>query len=151
MAFPGRRFASASAVALLLGQSGCSLVFLKAPPEPLGDPRLPPDCSTSRVAPVLDILCAVVGFTYLGAAVAMYGEMDPSGEGTYPYIGMGVAGAALGSLCAYSASEGSTRAARCRDLVALQRRCAAGEVAACWAYVPVATPVPASPANPVPE
>ena len=68
---PWRRSASAGALALLLGQAGCSLVFLKAPPEARGDPRIPSDCSTSAVPQVLDVLCSVVGFTYLATAIVI--------------------------------------------------------------------------------
>jgi len=142
MTSPWRRCGPACVAALLLGQSGCSLIFLKAP-EPPGDARVPTDCSTSAVPPVLDVLCALAGFSYTAAAFALRPMACP-GDSCAGITGVGVAGAALGTLCAISAATGASRAARCSELKALQRRCSAGDAAACWGPVPVAVPVPES-------
>jgi hypothetical protein len=55
--------------------TGCSLVLVREPKEAaLRDPKLPPDCTTSNVAPLLDlVLGAAMGG---GVAAVTYGAVE---------------------------------------------------------------------------
>ena len=64
----------AAAVLPLLLAAGCSVVFVKGPPDP-HEPSVEPHCTTSRVVPVLDVLgSAALG---VGSAVAFSGAEGP--------------------------------------------------------------------------
>lgn len=106
--------------------TSCSWAFVKAPPADYDDPE---DCTTSRVAPVLDTGMALLSaFLVLGIGTHCYqAEKGTNTEDGTPsdgcsvgeYVGLSET-AVMGILTTLSARSGYHRTRRCRELRALQ-------------------------------
>jgi hypothetical protein len=116
---------SAGVLAMLLATS-CSWAFVKQPPADHDDPE---DCTTSRVAPVVDTGFAVLsGLLVIGIGLHCYDaakginteEGTPAEKcGAGEYVGL-TNTAVMGLLTTLSARSGYHRTRRCRELHALQ-------------------------------
>jgi hypothetical protein len=107
---------------------GCSLVFVRAPPNSLPVDSAPLECTTSKVAPRADavvgsalLVPAILG-VYLGAA-----SCDGTGESGSlcnamrgPILGIGIGAAALSAVMLFSAYRGGANTDRCRELESQQ-------------------------------
>jgi hypothetical protein len=103
------------ALAIALATSGCSLVFVRRVPVDARAPA-PVACSTSRVAPLLDTVCA--GVALGGAAAGMVTPACDSASGCGTSLREGLAATALvaATLCTASAVFGYVNAGRCEDV-----------------------------------
>jgi hypothetical protein len=108
-------------IALSAGMCGCSFVFMRAapstpPPRPAQStvPSTEVECTSSRLAPVVDTLGAVVtgGLTLLLAVCP--GDPDYEGEESPPTCDWQLAAAAVGTVAyVVSAAYGFSTAANC--------------------------------------
>lgn len=124
--------------ALLLCTAGCSLVAVRHPPPgPLAaDPAA--DCTTSRVAPVLDVAGGVlftslaafgVGLTTCSHDPHEFLDLCPSNKaGPVAFM---VGTAATAGLLFWSAADGFKNTAKCREVLRQQQACIGGDAASC--------------------
>lgn len=129
-----RAWAISAAIACAL-TSGCSWSFMTKPPEVVSAPKYPLDCTTSRLAPVLDTIC-VGYFIFNGVLLATAQDCASAGLGQRCVSGDTKTGglllsAGLGLLCGLSASSGYGYAARCEQKKELNALCITGDQAAC--------------------
>ena len=116
--------------------TGCSLIGVRGPPPASADGR-PPDCTTSRVAPALDVSAGapLLALGLIGALNATtcthdpntYFDLCPTDKGAATRNSMLVA--AAGGVLLYSAIHGFRATGACRAA----RACAAGDAAGCVA------------------
>lgn len=122
-------------VALLQAASGCSWAFMQRPPEVVPTPQYPVECTSSKVAPVLDAICAgyfVANGIFWAAEkscdqASIYescAESDAKTTGVLLSAGLAV-------LCAASASSGFTTAGKCQEVKNQNVMCITGDEAAC--------------------
>ncbi|HSN90290.1 MAG TPA: hypothetical protein VLS93_03605, partial [Anaeromyxobacteraceae bacterium] len=134
-----RRPLLAAALALAaLPAGGCSFLFMTRPPEPVLAPNAPVQCTRTRIAPVLDTVCAVVhgaaGIAILSAPDCAPGELcviDANDQAA-----MAAAFLLPAAACTASAMSGFRSASRCREVKSLNALCIGGDLGACRALRP---------------
>ncbi len=130
-----------SAAALLLATSACSWATMARPPPTPIEPIPPVACTTSRLAPALDTVGAVL-LGVPGVITTAYGIATPvcSGfcllqpqsngdKGTLIAVGLILAG--LGTVEAISAATGYSWASDCEGLKETQLACVSGVETSC--------------------
>lgn len=139
-----RAWAISAAIACA-STSGCSWAFMTRPPEVVSAPDHPLDCTTSRVAPVLDTIC-VGSFIVEGFLLATAQDCALAGSQSCFSAGAKTGGlvllAGLGLLCGLSASSGYHYAARCEQKKELNALCMTGDQATCRRLRPDWVPAP---------
>jgi hypothetical protein len=127
--------------------TGCSFIFMDRPREPVAVPNYPIECTSSRVAPALD----VVGTTYFvvnSIVILSRPDCGSAGLGESCIDGGVKAGAtllstALAATFVASAVSGFKSAARCEKVKDLNAQCITGSAAACRQLNPSWVPRPA--------
>jgi len=134
----------------LIALSGCSLVFVRRPPSTPLEASAPIECTTSRVAPLADLL---VGLGGTGLGIAMASSERPSCSSTCGFERSGdamwcsldrgletavVAGSVIAigvgvAVMVVSSIRGFESTARCARLKGWQGACNGGDGAACAA------------------
>lgn len=112
---PGR--GAACAILLSLTLCACSFVAVKPPPDsPV--PGAPIKCTTSRLAPKADVAGSVLWT--IGALGVTFGSLlndaNQSFDDYKPFLGIGLAHAALATLSTIGAIRGYRHTRRCRQL-----------------------------------
>jgi hypothetical protein len=130
--------------------TGCSWIFMERAPDPVVAPDYPVQCTSSRVAPIVDSLYAgsmAVGAVVFAAMPTCGGSASTS-AGTTPdscvHSGTTLAAAALyagaAAVYAVAANQGFKSAGRCEDLKGLNALCITGHEDACVKLDPAWTP-----------
>lgn len=129
---------------LLLATTGCSWVTMTRPPQPPVEPAPPATCTTSRLAPALDTVGAVL-LVVPGAVTTGYGIATPvctqgfcllepgSGGSKAAIIGVGVLMLGLAAVETASAVTGYGWASACEALKERQLSCLSGVEPSCAA------------------
>jgi hypothetical protein len=128
---------------LLLGGTGCSWIGMTRPPEPPVEPSPPVTCTTSRLAPSLDLAGAVI-FGVPGVITSVYGIAAPvcsgwcllepqSGADKAAIISVGLVMTGIAVAQAFAAADGYGSAARCEEVKAWQLGCVSGVEPSCAA------------------
>ena len=140
---------------LALMTASCSALFMTKPRQPVAVPTVPVDCTTSRVAPVLDVL-GVTYFFFNGLYWIARTECTPLGStdcaSSDKKLGGALLSAALAGAYAASAYSGFTNVNRCEAIKDLNAHCMGGDGGAChklnpsWVPPPAGQPWPVSPA-----
>lgn len=132
-----------SSLLVLFATTGCSWVTMTRPPPPPVEPRPPATCTTSRLAPALDTVGAVL-LAVPGAITTGYGIATPvcshncflepeSGGSKAAIIGVGVLLLGLAAVETASAVTGYGWASGCEALKESQLACLSGVEASCAA------------------
>jgi hypothetical protein len=112
--------------------SGCSLLFMNKPHEPVAVPNYPVDCTSSRVAPGFDV--AGVAYFVVNGIVILSRPDCPSSESCLDSgvkIGAALIDAALVGVYLASAISGFNSAERCEQIKDLNAQCITGNETAC--------------------
>ena len=124
-------------VLLAATASGCSFAFVRGPPARPVEPDAKLECTTSRVAPIADLLAGVVSVLF-GAALSTDPQFDGGfGEGTSAPVYFG-----LGAVWAASSIYGFLNTNRCSDAMDTQRACFQGQAEACRLLKESSPPTP---------
>jgi hypothetical protein len=123
----------------LLCTPACSWITVARPPQGPVAPEQTLSCTTSVAAPVVDTVLGVAGIGVGGAAlvsgIAASSCSDVSCVLVLPWsVVVATAGAlvmGLGVMEAFSAADGYTKTAECRDLQQSQLACVSGVEASC--------------------
>ncbi len=100
------------AIAVMTFTSGCSLLFVRRPPERVGGEPL--TCTSSRVAPAIDTVFTLI-YAAGTAAVIISGD-----DNTRDMVDGWAVGVAATALFGASAISGYTRTAACAELIEAQ-------------------------------
>ena len=135
--------------------ASCSLAFMNKPHEPVTVPYYPVECTTSRAAPILDVI-GTAYFVANGLYLLSREECTAFGSTSCVESGTKVGGALLSAALAitYAASSGVgfTSAAHCDAIKDLNVLCMSGDRSACnklnpsWVPPPAGQPWPVAPA-----
>jgi hypothetical protein len=144
-----RHSASTAVLACILaGSSGCSILFMRRPPEEVR-PGVPVECTSSRVAPGLDT--AVVGETvvtgsWLALMMSTCTDQYGGGSCTTRRDRATVLAVTAGIAAVYglSAISGYSSASRCSHMKTLSQ-CLVGNERACWKLPPGERPPGSAP------
>lgn len=114
---------------------GCSWVFMTKPSLPVAAPDHPVECTSSRVAPVLDAICAG-SFAQVG--VYWTSKIDCSSAQPREHCTQSdtrirgvLLAAGLAVLCAASTVSGLFQASECQEVKDLNAACMSGDLKAC--------------------
>ncbi|HEY6909096.1 MAG TPA: hypothetical protein VI356_06990 [Myxococcales bacterium] len=124
--------------ALLFCAAGCSFMAVRRPPPgPLAaDPAA--DCTTSRIAPALDVAGGVLftslaafglGLTTCSHDPHEFLDLCPSNKAGPVAFTVGMAASA--GLLFWSAADGFKNTGRCREVLRRQQGCIGGDAASC--------------------
>jgi hypothetical protein len=135
--------------------ASCSALFMTKAPEPVPVPSVPVDCTTSRAAPVLDVLGAtyfVFNTLYWIGRTECTAFRTEGCSSSDMKVGGALLSVGLTGLYAASAYTGFTKVTRCEAIKELNARCMGGDGGACqklnpsWVPPPAGQPWPVSPA-----
>jgi hypothetical protein len=93
-------------LAVALGSASCSFIAMRRPPDP-PQPHVPPNCTSSRIPPVVDL---VLGIPYLAAGLVIVMIASNEDEDSFfdqdEIMTMGVMTAAFGGVMTWSGFTG---------------------------------------------
>ena len=113
---------------------GCSFVLVRGGPSPPVDPNKDFECTTSPVAPAVDVALAVLsgGGGAVALATAPHSPCsDYSCIGGDAVKGLGVAGLVVGAVYLASGVYGFVKTTGCKESLAAQRACLDGNRSMC--------------------
>jgi hypothetical protein len=133
---------SLAVVVSLFLATGCSFVAVRGPASPRPDINSTVECTSGRVAPLLDSVvgASLLSLGALGTLTSASCNRDPNSfvslcpADKSSALTTSLVLAAVGGVYLWSALHGFNEVRECRDVLALQHECVAGNPAACQRF-----------------